>query len=97
VKKQGRTPFVVAGLLLCAAHAAHAAAAAGGHGGHGGRAHFAPAPASSPPSVAARRAGGSHGLYRDPRRAPPLAPDRKVNEQDCSKPVDLSAGNLKCK
>jgi hypothetical protein len=28
---------------------------------------------------------------------PPLAPDRTVNEQDCSKPVDWSAGNLRCK
>jgi hypothetical protein len=29
--------------------------------------------------------------------APPLAPGRTVNEQDCSKPVDWSAGNLRCK
>jgi hypothetical protein len=28
---------------------------------------------------------------------PPLAPGRTVNEQDCSKPVDWSAGNLRCK
>jgi hypothetical protein len=28
---------------------------------------------------------------------PPLAPARTVVEQDCSKPVDWSAGNLRCK
>ena len=28
---------------------------------------------------------------------PPLAPGRAVVEQDCSKPVDWSAGNLKCR
>jgi hypothetical protein len=28
---------------------------------------------------------------------PPLAPQRVVIEQDCSKPVDWSAGNLRCK
>ena len=28
---------------------------------------------------------------------PELAPGRKVSEQDCSKPVDLQAGNLRCK
>jgi hypothetical protein len=29
--------------------------------------------------------------------APPLAPDRRVSEQDCSQPVDFSAGNIRCK
>jgi hypothetical protein len=29
--------------------------------------------------------------------APELSPERRVNEQDCTKPVDLSAGNLRCK
>jgi len=28
---------------------------------------------------------------------PPMERGRKVNDQDCSKPVDLSAGNLHCK
>lgn len=28
---------------------------------------------------------------------PPLAPERTVTEQDCSRPVDLSSGNLKCR
>jgi hypothetical protein len=48
-----------------------------------------------------QRFGGSGGAsaraYADGRNAPPMAPDRKIVEQDCSKPVDLSAGNLKCK
>lgn len=29
--------------------------------------------------------------------APELAPDRVISEQDCSKPVDFTAGNLRCK
>jgi hypothetical protein len=29
--------------------------------------------------------------------APELAANRRVSEQDCSKPVDLSLGNLRCK
>ena len=33
----------------------------------------------------------------DPRQAPPLDPARAVSEQDCTKPVDLTRGNLKCK
>jgi hypothetical protein len=34
--------------------------------------------------------------YRSPP-APEMAPDRRINEQDCSKPVDWSLGNLRCK
>jgi hypothetical protein len=29
--------------------------------------------------------------------APELAQDRRISEQDCSKPVDLTLGNLRCK
>lgn len=29
--------------------------------------------------------------------APELAPDRRVSEQDCTQPVDFSAGNLRCR
>ena len=28
---------------------------------------------------------------------PELAPDRVISEQDCSKPVDFTLGNLRCK
>lgn len=31
------------------------------------------------------------------RPAPEMAPERQVSEQDCSRPVDFTAGNLSCK
>jgi len=31
------------------------------------------------------------------RPVPELDPDRKISEQDCSKPLDLSVGNIRCK
>jgi hypothetical protein len=33
----------------------------------------------------------------EPRRAPPMAADRKVNEVDCTQPIDYSLGNIRCK
>jgi hypothetical protein len=27
----------------------------------------------------------------------PMAPERKVSEQDCTKPIDYTLGNIKCK
>ena len=43
--------------------------------------------------------GGGTGRLQDydPRQVPPLDPKREVTEQDCTKPVDLAKGNLKCK
>jgi|1185.fasta_scaffold1542043_2 hypothetical protein len=43
--------------------------------------------------------GGGHStrMPYDPRNAPPLADKRKVSEQDCTKPIDPQAGNLRCK
>jgi len=36
--------------------------------------------------------------YESERRGPPeLAPDRKVAEQDCTRPIDPTLGNLRCK
>jgi hypothetical protein len=29
--------------------------------------------------------------------APALAPDRRISEQDCTRPVDYSLGNIRCK
>jgi hypothetical protein len=29
--------------------------------------------------------------------APALAPGRRIHEQDCTKPVDFTAGNIRCK
>ena len=37
------------------------------------------------------------GGVLDPRAVPELDPSRKINEQDCTKPVDWSVGNLRCK
>ncbi len=31
------------------------------------------------------------------RRPPEMAPDRRVSEQDCTKPLDPSLGNIRCK
>jgi hypothetical protein len=30
-------------------------------------------------------------------RAPEMAPDRRISEHDCSKPVDYSLGNIRCR
>jgi hypothetical protein len=91
MNKQRRTPFFV----LCLLAVTGAAMAAGGRG----HAVLGSAPSASPGAQAQGRGGGSgrHDPRLDARNAPALAPDRKVNEQDCTKPVDLSAGNLKCK
>jgi hypothetical protein len=55
----------------------------------------------SPSGGGGGHGGGSVGAGRslvvDPRHAPPLDPQRKVSEQDCTKPVDDARGNLKCK
>ena len=31
------------------------------------------------------------------RSAPEMNPDRSISEQDCTKPVDLASGNLRCR
>jgi hypothetical protein len=31
------------------------------------------------------------------RRAPEMAPDRKISEQDCTRPLDYTLGNIRCK
>lgn len=35
--------------------------------------------------------------YGAERAVAEMAPDRKVSEQDCSKPLDYSLGNIRCK
>ncbi len=74
-------------VVLCATLDAQAAKLGGGK--------FASVPSSAHPKAGPGR--GSSRLHRDPRGAPELAPNRKISEQDCSKPVDLQAGNLRCK
>jgi len=44
--------------------------------------------------LAAAEAGSGHGSAQRP---PEMTPDRKVNEVDCSKPIDFSLGNIRCK
>lgn len=89
--KQGQTTF----FLLCLLAAGHAWGAAGRGGDH----TSSLSPAGGPTGTGGGHGGAfmREGERYDPRNAPRLAPDRKVNEQDCSKPVDLSRGNLKCK
>jgi hypothetical protein len=74
-------------VVLCATLDVQAAKQGGGK--------FANVPSSAHPAAGHGR--GSSRLHRDPRGARELAPDRRINEQDCSKPVDLQAGNLRCK
>jgi hypothetical protein len=41
---------------------------------------------------------GGFGYAVDSERRPPeMAPDRKISEQDCTKPLDYSLGNIRCK
>lgn len=90
MKNPGQTAFVVLGLVAAASFAD----AAGGKG----HAPLGSAPGASRGTQAGHGGGsGRHDPRIDERNAPALAPDRKVSEQDCSKPVDVSAGNLKCK
>ena len=92
MRKQGQTTFFLAWLVLGAS--AFAAS------GHGGKAHFGPAQNSGTTAAAGASGRAGSGSTRgriDPRNPPPLDPTRKVNEVDCSKPIDLSAGNLRCK
>jgi hypothetical protein len=37
------------------------------------------------------------GHVGDTRYVPELDPNRKVSEQDCTKPLDYSLGNIRCK
>jgi len=42
----------------------------------------------------------NYAMFSDwsaPRTPPEMQPDRSISEQDCTKPIDFSAGNLRCK
>jgi hypothetical protein len=43
--------------------------------------------------------GSRGGLFfaNDTSRPPEMDPNRKISEQDCSKPLDYSLGNIRCK
>jgi len=47
---------------------------------------------------------GTYELSRDgfeygagAQRVPEMAPDRRIAEQDCTKPLDFTLGNIRCK
>jgi hypothetical protein len=85
-----RVSLLLFSLVFVAAGAAAAGTASGGKGKVGSVADSARGSSGG--------GGGSAGrALNDPRKAPPLDESRKVSEQDCSKPVDPQAGNLRCK
>jgi hypothetical protein len=96
-------------LLLCACVVGSAAGAGGKAGVKGAKsgAVLSAAPSAAPAATAAGHGGGSSvvlgtgvvagAVYTAPRYVPPMDPQRDVTEQDCTKPVDLTRGNLKCK
>lgn len=85
--------FALIVLFACAA----AASAAGGKGGKAGKGAADTTGAASVPASTTTHHGGGRLLYVDPRQAPPMDPKRKITEQDCTRPVDWTLGNLKCK
>ncbi|HWM42710.1 MAG TPA: hypothetical protein VNP36_09760 [Burkholderiales bacterium] len=40
---------------------------------------------------------GGYYSESNPRYAPEMDPARRVSEQDCTKPLDYSLGNIRCK
>lgn len=71
------------------------ASGATGSGGSasGGTSTSGGASASGGGGSTKRTGGGMYGTYRS---APALDPARKINEQDCTKPIVHDAGNLRC-
>jgi hypothetical protein len=85
-------------LLMCVAIIAPCFAVGAPASVAGGKAGGLLSTAPAPTMTSTGRGGGGGGRQRiDPRQVPPLDPNRGVSEQDCSKPVDLTRGNLKCK
>jgi hypothetical protein len=42
-------------------------------------------------------AAGIYSYETERDAAPQLAPDRRISEQDCTRPIDPTLGNLRCK
>jgi hypothetical protein len=42
-------------------------------------------------------AAAIYGAQTEREATPELAPDRKVSEQDCTRPIDPTLGNLRCR
>jgi len=86
--------------LLAVGLLALAPAAWAAKGAKAGSPPLGAAPTPPPASVTVQGGGGGASgrySYPDPRQPPPMDPKRQVSEQDCTKPIDLSAGNLRCK
>jgi len=81
---------------LCLIPTLAAAAPASVSGGKSGGL-LSSAPTTTMQSTQTGHGGGTGMRQIDPRQAPPLDPKREITEQDCTKPVDLTKGNLKCK
>ena len=91
-------------LALTLAATTSAKEGGGGRGKHGDTSSGFASPPSAGISAgsggtggAAVRGGSSRYGLLDPRKVPELDPNRRINLQDCTKPVDLLAGNLRCK
>lgn len=96
MKRRATKPARAASFVLCLVAAGAAGAASSP--GHGKDHTSSLSPAGGP--VGARGGHGGMAGERDRmelRHPPPLVPERKVDEQDCRKPMDPSLGNLKCK
>jgi hypothetical protein len=48
-------------------------------------------------SVSEIERNGLASLSDNSRAVPEMAPDRRISEQDCTKPIDYSLGNIRCK
>ena len=42
-------------------------------------------------------AAGAYQVSSETSAPPEMSPDRKISEQDCSKPIDYTLGNIRCK
>jgi hypothetical protein len=85
--------FALVGLLMvagCSSHTAWHASAGQPHPNP--QAQLSGAAAVAFIGLAVIASGAS-----EQRRPPEMAPDRKVSEQDCTKPLDYTLGNIRCK
>ena len=93
--------FVLAVTLAATTSAKDGGVGRGKHGDASSRLGSAPsastgAGSGSTGGTAVRGGGSRYGLL-DPRKLPELDPNRRINLQDCTQPIDLLAGNLRCK
>jgi hypothetical protein len=87
---------VLAALMI----AAPALGKSGGHGagkGHASRSAQHSSTSTSASAISSASTPGAGSSTTRHQNAPPAAPGRRVVEQDCSKPITLDGGNLKCK